>query len=193
VTTANQITILRILLVPVFVGLLLYYSQTGQAVYHILALSAFGLAALSDGIDGYIARRYNQRSELGALLDPVADKLLLVSGLVLLSFNLEPHLIRIPLWLTVTVFSRDLIQFLGWVIIQYTCGHIRVVPHPVGKVATVLQMICISWVLLRWPAPWLQWWAAAATLATVISALIYIRDGVRQLSASPSSSPAQLP
>ena len=86
-TTANKITILRILLIPFFVVQTLYYTKEGHEVYRWLALISFGIAAVCDGVDGYVARHYNQRSELGAVLDPLADKLLLVSGIVVLSFD----------------------------------------------------------------------------------------------------------
>src|SRR6516162_6569964 len=100
-TTANKITILRILLVPFFVVEILYYVQTGNELHRLLAMLAFALAAILDGVDGYVARRYNQRSELGTVLDPLADKLLLVSAIVLLSFTWT-YFDTIPLWLTGT-------------------------------------------------------------------------------------------
>ena len=79
-TTANNITIFRVLLVPFFIVQVLYYAESGIEWHRFAAILTFALAALSDGLDGYIARRYNQRSQLGAILDPLADKLLLVSG-----------------------------------------------------------------------------------------------------------------
>ncbi len=117
-TTANKVTIARILLVPVFVVQAVYYVQTGNEMYRLIAVLAFGLAAISDGIDGYIARHYNQFSELGAVLDPLADKLLVLSALVLLSFDNRPRFDRLPLWLLGVVFSRDAILLLGSVVIH---------------------------------------------------------------------------
>ena len=189
-TTANKITIVRILLVPGFVVMVLYYVDTGKEMFRFLALLAFALAALSDGLDGYIARRYNQHSELGKILDPLADKLLLVSGIVLLSFHVEPRLERLPLWLGGTVLGRDIVLLLGLIIIQYICGRITVRPVIIGKVATVLQMTCVIWALLKWSPKWLLIWAIGAAVTTGISGFFYVIDGVRQLSASPSSSPA---
>jgi len=187
-TTANKVTILRILLVPFFIVQVLYYVDTGNETYRWLAIVSFAIASISDGVDGYISRRYNQHSELGKILDPLADKLLLVSGVVLLSLKNEPHLNRIPMWLTATILSRDALLILGLVIIQQVCGKVRVRPVMVGKVATVLQMACVLWSLLKLPLHLLFPLAIAAAACTGISGIIYVFDGMRQLSASPSSS-----
>ncbi|MCL4176593.1 MAG: CDP-alcohol phosphatidyltransferase family protein [Verrucomicrobia bacterium] len=187
-TTANKITIFRILLVPFFIVQVLYYVSGAGDWHRILALSAFALAAVSDGIDGFIARRFNQRSELGAILDPLADKLLLVSGIVLLSLHHEEYLPHLPLSLTATVISRDVLLLLGLVVIHYVGGKVVVRPHLTGKVATVLQMTCVLWALLKLNAAWLDFWTLGATCFTAISGVIYVIDGVRQLSATPASS-----
>ncbi|MCC6235284.1 MAG: CDP-alcohol phosphatidyltransferase family protein, partial [Verrucomicrobiales bacterium] len=84
-TLANQVTIARILLIPVFVVEVLYYRHSGVEIHRWIALTLFLVASVSDGIDGWIARRFNQRTRLGAVLDPLADKLLLASALILLS------------------------------------------------------------------------------------------------------------
>ena len=188
-TTANKITILRILLVPFFVVQVLYYMKTGSEWYRLFAFVCFAVAAISDGVDGYIARRYNQISELGKIIDPLADKLLLVSAVVLLSIK-NPHLERIPFWLTATILSRDAILIIGLLLIQYVCGKATVRPVMLGKVATVLQMICVLWALLKFSPKVLLVLAAAAAVCTGVSGLIYVVEGVRQLSASPSSSPS---
>src|ERR1035438_4148204 len=106
-TTSNKITILRILLIPFFVVELIYYVETGNEIHRFVAILSFAVAAILDGVDGYIARHYNQKSELGAIMDPLADKLLLVSGIVVLSFDHSPYLESIPLWLTGTMIGRD--------------------------------------------------------------------------------------
>jgi len=186
-TTANKITILRILLIPFFVVEVLYYVKTGDELHRLLGLLCFGVAAICDGVDGYIARRYNQRSELGAILDPLADKLLLLSGIVLLSFN-WPYFANIPLWLTGTIIGRDLLVLVGLVVIQITVGKVTVKPRMLGKIATVLQMVVVLWVLLVWNTKWLMALALAAAVCTGGSGLLYVWDGVRQLSAHPSSS-----
>jgi CDP-diacylglycerol--glycerol-3-phosphate 3-phosphatidyltransferase len=187
-TTANKVTILRILMVPFFVVHLLYYISGGPEWHRFLAVMTFGLAALSDGIDGYIARRYNQRSELGAILDPLADKLLLVSGIVLLSLNADGRLPRIPLWLTATILSRDALLVLGLGVIHYVCGRVTVRPIFVGKVATVGQMACVLWGLFQGNPQWLWGLSLGTAICTGAAGLYYVFDGVRQLSASPASS-----
>ncbi len=188
-TTANKITIFRILLIPVFVVEVLYYVENGREWHRYAAIGAFVVAAISDGIDGFIARRFNQRSELGAILDPLGDKLLLVAGIVLLSFHHETYLPRLPLWLPVTVISRDLLLLAGLVVINHVCGKTAVRPHWIGKVATVLQMAAVLWGLFKLDARWLFVLSLGAAICTGTSGLIYVLFGVSQLSASPASSP----
>jgi cardiolipin synthase (CMP-forming) len=193
-TTANKITIFRILLIPFFVVEALYYVKTGNEVFRLLAILAFAFAAICDGVDGYIARRYNQRSELGAILDPLADKLLLISGIILFSLDNRPYFASIPLWLTGTIIGRDLLLLIGLLVIQMTVGKVKVRPRILGKVATVMQMLCIVWILLQWnerfERPWFAIWTYGAAICTGVSGLLYIWDGTRQLSSHPTSSPA---
>ncbi len=196
-TTANQITIFRMLLVPFFVVEVLYYVKTGYEAHRVAALLTFAVAAICDGVDGYIARRYNQWSELGTILDPLADKLLLVSGVVLLSFDHGTMLSQIPYWLTGTIIGRDLIVLIGLVVIRLTVGKVKIRPHFIGKIATVLQMVTVLWLLLKWDTGVGEYWAfglsLGAAVCTGISSLLYVRDGMRQLSASPSSLPGSPP
>ena len=125
----NSITIGRLLLVPLTVWLII--SEAYGA-----ALAAFALAGVSDAIDGYLARRLNQRSELGAYLDPVADKALLVSVYVTLGLAKD-----IPAWLTIMVVSRDIL-IVGAIILAWVLGRpLRVAPLMVSKVNTVAQIV----------------------------------------------------
>jgi cardiolipin synthase (CMP-forming) len=192
-TIANKVTILRILLIPFFVVEAVYYMKNGDEKFRLAAMIFFGVAAACDGVDGYIARRYNQRSELGAILDPLADKLLLVSGVILFSIS-NPHFGSIPLWLTGTIIGRDILILIGMVVIQLMVGRVKVRARALGKVATVLQMLCIVWLLLKWDVqfgePWFSIWTIGAALCTGISGLWYVWDGVRQLSSHPTSSAA---
>jgi len=189
-TTANKVTIFRILLIPFFVVEVLYYVQAGNETHRWLAILCFAVAAICDGVDGFIARHFNQRSELGAILDPLADKLLLVSGVVLLSFDHSPYLEQVPLWLTGTILGRDLLLLIGLGVIQMTVGKVVVRPRILGKIATVLQMTVVLWVLFKWHGRWLDYLTLVAALSTGGSGLLYVWDGVRQLASSPKSSPA---
>lgn len=186
-TTANKITILRILSIPFFIVQVLYYMDSGGESHRWMAFASFVLAAVCDGVDGYIARRFNQRSELGAILDPLADKLLLASAIVLLSFPNEHRLERIPLWLTATILGRDVILAIGLGVIHYTYGKVVVRPILIGKAATVFQMIAVSWIFLKWTETWLPVWLWGAGICTAMSGVFYIWEGMRQLSASPTS------
>jgi cardiolipin synthase len=194
-TTANKITILRILLIPFFVVELIYYVETGNEIHRLVAILSFAVAAILDGVDGYIARHYNQKSELGAILDPLADKLLLVSGIVALSFNNGTLLGQIPLWLTGTIIGRDFLILIGMVVIHLTVGKVVVRPHFTGKCATVLQMAVVIWILLKWDQGlnplWLKYFMIGAAICTGVSGLLYVWDGVKQLGSHPASSPTK--
>jgi cardiolipin synthase len=191
-TTANKITILRILLIPFFVVEVLYYVKGGHQIYWIGAVLSFALAAICDGVDGFIARHYNQKSELGAILDPIADKLLLVSGVILFSLDNHPWFGSIPIWLTVTIIARDLFLLIGMAVIYMTVGKIKVRPRIIGKIATVCQMLSIGWILVKWDTGFglkLFWvWVIGATVCTALSGLLYLWDGMKQLSSHPASS-----
>lgn len=189
-TLANKITIFRILLVPFFIVEMLYYVNRGDALFYWLALGSFAAAAVSDGVDGFIARRFNQRSELGKFLDPLADKLLLVSGVVLLSLDNHPYFDQLPLWVTATILCRDVLIVIGLIVIHFAVGKVRFHTRISGKIATVMQMTVVLWALLQWSSTWFEFWALAAALFTFVSGMFYIFDAVTQLSASPSSSAA---
>jgi CDP-diacylglycerol--glycerol-3-phosphate 3-phosphatidyltransferase len=191
-TTANKVTIARILLIPFFVVEILYYVKTGNETHRFAGLLTFALAAILDGLDGYIARHYNQTSQLGAILDPLADKLLLVSAVVLLSFDHRPHLGQFPFWLAGIIISRDILILIGMIVIQTTVGKVAARPHVIGKIATLLQIMSVIWVLLKWDAGygenWMFFWTVTSAVLTGVSGIFYVMDGIRQLSASPRSS-----
>ena len=147
-TTANKITIVRILMIPAFVTMAIYYGesiQRGQPLewQRFVAIAIFILAAVSDGLDGYVARRYNQRSTLGVILDPIADKGLLLSGIITLSLTnwseFEPGSGKFPAWFPVLVISRDAILLVGTLVLYLLNGKVQVKPHWTGKIATVLR------------------------------------------------------
>ena len=180
-TIANQITILRILLIPLFVVQMLYYYEKGDEVYRYMALSFFVIASVSDALDGYLARRFNQHSTLGAVLDPTADKLLLVSGILLLTIPDSNSLQRVPIWLAVFIFARDFFCLIGYLMINHACGKVKVLPHWSGKMSTVFQIVLIFWILIKGSHWWGNVWIWMAGSMVGLSSIIYIRDGSNQL------------
>lgn len=187
-TTANKITLFRILLVPAFVLLFLEHRESGGDWLRWSCLGAFAVASILDGVDGFVARRFHQKSELGAVLDPLADKMLLVSGIVLLSLP-ENRFQRLPLWLPLIILTRDVLLVVGLGVIHYTCGRSTVRPRIPGKVATVLQMSVVIGALLGLPAKPVLALAAAAGVMTLWSGIAYAGDAARQLGESPRSGP----
>jgi cardiolipin synthase (CMP-forming) len=175
---ANKITIFRILAVPFFIAGLLCYSPERDYLRQV-ALGIFLFAVISDVIDGYIARTRQQKTEAGALLDPLADKLLLISAFICLSLvghNLPS--VRFPFWLVVTVISRDVILLIGAWLIFVTRGQVPVKITWWGKASTFFQVIAVMAVLLQWTIPFL--WPATLSIV-VISGLDYVRYGIKIL------------
>ncbi len=186
-TLANRITIARFLLIPVFVLLTLYYmrdAERGQPneMLRWAAATLFLLVSLTDALDGFFARSRNERTRLGAMLDPLADKALLLCGLMLLTGPwgrvFQPHL---PVWYVLLVVSRDGFLIVGATVIHACCGHVDVRPRLTGKAATVFQMTLILWVLSSGPIRFFPWLLGAAAGATLLSAAQYLLDGIRQM------------
>lgn len=184
--TANQVTLFRIALVPVFVALMVGYVRTGTEWLRWLGVLAFAVAAISDAVDGYLARRYDQQSELGAWLDPLADKLLLVSALLLLVWDGGARLPDVPRWLVGAVLCRDVLLALGMVVIYRIRGArgAQVRPRFIGKLATVLLIAVLCWAFLKWDETWLWRGALAAAVCTTVSGLLYLGDWVRLMNRS---------
>ncbi len=199
-TTANKITLARILMIPAFVTMALYYGESikrgqPQEWQRYTAIIIFLIAAVSDGLDGYIARRYNQKSALGVILDPIADKGLLLSGIITLSISnwshVAPQYGQFPTWFPVLVITRDAVILIGSIILHLLNGHVRVRPHWTGKIATVLQMAAIAWVMLQLMFVPLLYVVAAAGLFTFVSGVVYVTDGFRQLGAQGHTNPKE--
>lgn len=194
-TTANKITLSRILMIPVFIMLAIYYGHSVQdgvpnENFRWSAILVFVIAAASDGLDGYIARRYNQRSRLGEILDPIADKGLLFAGIITLTFSNWRY--EFPIWFFVLVIARDVVVVTGAILLQHFTAGVRIHPSWVGKTATVLQMGCIAGAMLQWHwAPalfghtflFLNALVITAGLFTFVSGVGYVMDGLRQLQA----------
>jgi cardiolipin synthase len=133
-TPANQLTLLRMLLIPAFV-ILVIYGSLGWA------LAVFVTAGITDALDGVIARRSGQKTTLGAWLDPMADKLLLVSTFVVLTLPGIGLANRLPLWLTVCIISRDVVIVLTVAIVNLAIGPRTFRPSIFGKIATATYII----------------------------------------------------
>jgi cardiolipin synthase len=172
---ANWLTVLRILLIPVFVSLLVY-RRPG------LALVVFAAAALTDLLDGYVARQRGIQSRLGAFLDPMADKLLLISSFVTLTW-----LKALPFWIAAVVISRDIILVVGALAIHMAGGRIYPRPTWAGKAATFFQILTVltgltgRFLKIELGAAVFMWLAAAFT---IVSGLQYIVQGMRFLNAT---------
>jgi len=187
ITFATKITILRLLGIPVFVVLLVYYLVSIKAgapieAYRQSALIIFALIAATDALDGYLARRRGEVSRLGAILDPIADKALMLSGLIMLTRpsipELSPH---IPLWFTALVISRDVFLVAGAFVVRHFSKEVHIKPHLTGKVATALQVVVIVWVLAQANPAWFTWIVITAGIFTAASWSLYLIDGLRQL------------
>ena len=179
--SANRLTVLRLVLIPIFIASLLYYSPERNYFYFV-SLAAFLLACLTDGLDGYIARKYDQKTLLGSYIDPIADKLLLISGFLSLSFmNHLPDSMRIPAWFTILVVARDGIILIGSFMIFLTTGHLKAQPLYIGKITTVLQMASLFLSLVSSPDPLRSTVFLATGALTLISGVQYIRMGGKML------------
>lgn len=132
----NQLTILRMICAPVFVALTLD-GRLKEAVF------VFVFGAITDAFDGLIARFYKQRTALGAILDPLADKMLLGSAYVALSFA-DSVPVHIPKWLTVVVLSRDAIIVVSSLAIAFVSNKRGFAPSRLGKISTAAQMTCVA-------------------------------------------------
>lgn len=167
----NYITLARVVLIPFFINLMIYG-------YYGAALSVFVVACVTDALDGMLARILRQQTELGAFLDPTADKLLIVSAFVTLVL-----MGMLPVWLVIIVVSRDVILVLGSIVIYFTAEEFKVRPSLIGKATTVLQLVAVTLSLAlksygvetAWMP--LLFWATAGF--TVASGIQYVARGAK--------------
>ena len=183
---ANKISTFRILSVPFFIACLVYYLPE-KAYLKNLALVIFILAVISDGLDGYIARKAKLQSKAGLILDPLGDKLLLMSAFIFLS-PMSKLALKFPLWVSFIIISRDLIIVLGAVVIYMVKQNIDVYPTKWGKLTTIFQMLSVVCVLLQWKQAAWVWWPAV--IFTVISGIDYIKRGFKILYAADHRRPS---
>lgn len=177
VTLANRITLVRLILIPVFNVLIISYTPEEPRIRYA-ALAVFLVASISDALDGFIARAYNQKTRLGAVLDPLADKLLLNLAFVFLAVN-EHFVEPVPKWVPVLILSRDVIIVLGAYLINELYGPLRVRPRITGKITTALQMASIVAVLLE--VNFAYELVLLMVAATIVSFFDYVYDGVRRI------------
>lgn len=171
-TIANLITLLRIVLVPVIIWALLSDQM-------LMAFLMFLLAGVSDAVDGTVARYFDQQTELGTVLDPIADKLMLVSVFIILAM-----LEHIPLWLVILIVSRDLLIILGVTLAFLLSFEFTIKPLRVSKATTLLQILLAAWILSSLAFEFdfngiksaLEW---TTGLLTGLSAVAYIWEGIK--------------
>ena len=180
-TLPNKISLSRICLIPLLVFCILQVQHNNH--YRYVSLFIMLIIGLSDVMDGYLARKRNEITELGKYIDPVADKLVLMIACVILSSDHiwpEP---RFPKWIPALIVGRDLLLILGTVTVLIITGRIECQPVILGKLSTFLQTIAIISVLIgnHVPIPALIaiWWTTAAF--TAVSGIFYLYRGVRQL------------
>lgn len=169
-TTANQLTLLRILLVPVF-ALCMFYGMAGWA------LITFAVAGVTDALDGLIARATGQMTTIGAWLDPVADKLLVATMFVMLTVPGLGLPQRLPLWLTVLVLSRDIVIVATVTVVNLAIARRTFRPSILGKIATVVYvltgLIALYANYLGRPLVIVDWFVYASLAITLASSLHY--------------------
>src|SRR5215470_17187932 len=178
-TVPNQITLLRLGFLPLFL-IFISYDHYKWASLVLIA------AGLSDAVDGLLARQLNQRSALGAYLDPIADKLLLSSSFIILSFKQ-----KIAWWLTIIVFSRDILILIVAVVILLVSGYRPFPPSLYGKLTTASQICLVFLVVLSAAYPELHLQLLVrlliyvVTFFSVVSGFHYSFTTARRLSATP--------
>jgi cardiolipin synthase (CMP-forming) len=185
-TWATRITILRLILVPVFVTFIITYNDSDhrEEAWRYAAIGVFLLASLSDALDGYLARHWNQGSALGALLDPIADKLLLFAALVTLSLIPLGHLRPFPIWFPAIIISRDALLLGGYCILRHFHVPLDIRPHWTGKVSTVFTLMAIGAVLFKLGVPAILGLCVLGAGFALVCTVIYVRQGLNLLTHS---------
>ena len=176
----NALTAFRLVLVPVFV--FSARAQTQQSLSESWAGPAFWIvlaAGVSDVLDGFIARRWNLTSRIGALMDAVADKSFQFTALVTITVLGRPVFTQLPVWLLAAVFLRDLILLAGWGLLRRMKLPVSMEHETHGRVATVLVLGLIIAACLRLPEAILLPVAAVAAAAAILSSVAYVRRGYR--------------
>ena len=184
-TFTNKITLFRIISIPFFIASLIFYTPE-RPYLKFAALGIFLLAIISDVVDGYIARTRRQKTKAGALLDPLADKALLLTAFIFIYKTSRLYLsVALPLWVLLIVISRDAIILIGSGIILMTNQAARIQPTWWGKLTTFFQMMTIIGLILEFKDCWLI--GGTASLITIISGIDYVRKGINTLNSEHGS------
>jgi cardiolipin synthase len=172
VTVPNLLTMFRMVLIPVFVSLLFYQK-------FMWALAVFIIAGVTDGLDGLFARRFDQKSQLGTILDPIADKLLLVTSFIVLSLpsispqQQSPSHLPVPFWVTTAVISRDIFIIVGAAAINIVTGFRSFRPSWLGKLNTTVQILAVVAILIAASIPsWISGYYLPTIYALVFALAI---------------------
>ena len=158
-------------------------SNAAQRVTHaaVILVLVFAVAVISDGADGFIARALRQQTQLGTILDPIADKLLLTSAYICLSMvGSIPQYLRMPPYVPIIVISRDVIIVVGSIMIYVVKGDIKISPSITGKITTFFQMATIVCILVKFSYSFIVW--NATIILTVASGMDYVMKGSKLLS-----------
>ncbi len=178
-TLANKITILRILLIPIFIIFLVYSYRKDLLLFRNIAVGIFILSMLTDALDGMVARVFKQQTNLGSFLDPLADKLLLVTAFIIIGY-----VGKISLGIVILVVSREVIMVLGWTILHiFSNNTLTIKPSILGKLTTAFQMLTIIYCLIGITHPMVIRYIIITTMVifTIASTLHYIFVGSRML------------
>lgn len=178
ITPATVVTFMRIFLTPCIVIAIVNE-------YWLSAFILFFITALTDGVDGALARWRNERTRLGAILDPVADKLLLSSVFYTFGFIQSPSL-PIPPWFVIIILVKELILVIGAVIVYWCTGQSDIYPTLLGKATTIVQMFFIAWLFGCYFFMWVPLKIYYCFLSLVLSAVVlsgiqYVYQGYRQI------------
>lgn len=190
-TAANLITITRILLILPFTICLLKDNEPGQGDYfRWAAIGLFALIAASDALDGYLARVKNQTTQLGAFLDPLADKLMITVTAILLALPQTAVAgFRLPFTVVVLILGKDILLIIGFAITYFITQSIHIKPVWAGKISTLLQIVMVSSILIGpemsrllafWPI-WTRivWWTTA--ILAITATFVYIYRGIQYI------------
>ncbi len=190
----NRLTMLRILLVVPFVMALLGMDGKAYTPARYVAMAIFAVMALSDMLDGILARKLNLRTELGAVLDPLADKAMIICATIALALPSTPAVMRLPMWVVVAVVAKDIWVLTGCVVVFMLTGGLKMSPSLSGKASTLGQAIMVALTLLAPELARLHVGAArvavlaSSAMVTTLCALAvmsYTRMGLARVQAVP--------